>query len=172
MYHIHHLTTRTTRTTQSSISRLEQVVSIGQPSLTPQQNCKKSAKNREYTFIKNIREKTKYVKATNCVTNEDSYFSSMHATSKRTGINTGSVKRVCDKMYGCKTGISKNDGCKYKFEYIEKNKIPVNYTIKKTGDLRKKLTDEEKWKNKEYVCPNCGTIMKNGSNYKHNKTHE
>ena len=47
--------------------------------LTPQQNCKKSAKDRDYTFAAKNHENRKYVKATNQNTNEVTYFKSLYA---------------------------------------------------------------------------------------------
>ena len=87
------------------------------------------------------------------------------------------MKKVCDGDKYRKTGISKKDGCSYKFEYTDNDKIPDNYVVKKSNDLRKKLTDEDKklrrkeWRNKEYKCSKCGNKMKNGNRQYHNKTH-
>ena len=36
------------------------------------------------------------------------------------GINAGIVKMVCEGINNCKTGISKQDNCHYKFEYVKK----------------------------------------------------
>lgn len=106
--------------------------------MTQQENCKKSVKNREYSFLKNIRKNPKCVKAINCNTKEVIYFNSMTAVEKHLGISNATVKRVCDKIYGRKTVVSKKDGCKYKFEYAEKDMIPDNYTIEKSSDLLKR----------------------------------
>ena len=106
---------------------------------TPQQNNKKSAKNKDYTStVKNF-ENPKYVKVVNCDTKEIIYFNSMKATSKHLAINHGIVKMVCDGNKYNKTGTSKKDGCKYKFEYVNKDKIPDNYIVKASSDLRKNL---------------------------------
>ena len=95
--------------------------------ITQQQNCKKSAKNRDYKFAAKNHQNKKCVKAVNCTTNEDTYYNSMFACQKHLGINAGVVKMICDKINNCKTGISKKDGFPYKFEYIEKNDLPDNY---------------------------------------------
>ena len=34
---------------------------------------------------------------------------------------------VCEKIKNCKTGIPKNDNCKYTFEYIQKDELPENH---------------------------------------------
>ena len=44
----------------------------------------------------------------------------MYVVQQHLGINAGIVKMICKKINNCKTGISKKDGCPYKFEYIEK----------------------------------------------------
>lgn len=33
---------------------------------------------------------------------------------------------VGEKINNCKTGISKKDGCNYKFEYVNKEELPTN----------------------------------------------
>ena len=119
------------------------------------------------------------MKAVNCDTKEVTYYNSMYAVQQHLGINAGIVKMICEKINNCKTGISKKDGCNYKFEYVEKNDLLDNY--KKSVNKRPRLSDEDKklhqkeamkkWQNKEYTCPKCSTIMKNASKYIHNKTH-
>ena len=56
--------------------------------------------------------------------------------------------------------------------------IPNDCVIKKSCDLLKRLSDEDKklhhkeamnkWLNKEYVCPKCGNEMKNSNRRRHN----
>ena len=77
---------------------------------TPQQNCKKSAKDRDYSFVANNHKNRKCVKATNKNTNEVTYFKSMSAVTQHLGINTGLVKMVCEGLNYCKSGLSKKDG--------------------------------------------------------------
>ena len=60
--------------------------------MTQQQNCKKSAKNRDYTFASENHKYRKYVKATNIETNEVSHYNSLYATQQQLGINVGIVK--------------------------------------------------------------------------------
>ena len=60
--------------------------------LTQQENCLKSAKNRDYSFAsKNYRNK-KYIKATNTSTNETTYYNSMYVVQQHLKINAGIVK--------------------------------------------------------------------------------
>ena len=46
--------------------------------MTQQQNCKKSAKNRDYTFTKNNRTYKKCMKVINQNTNKISYYNTFH----------------------------------------------------------------------------------------------
>ena len=95
--------------------------------MTQQENCKKSAKRRDYTFVAKNHQNKKCVKATNSDTNEVSYYNSMYAVNQHLGINAGVVKMVCEKINSCKTGISKIDNHCYKFEYVNKQDMPDNY---------------------------------------------
>ena len=91
--------------------------------VTHQENCKKSAINRDYTFAAKIIKKK--VKAINCETNEETYFNSMYAAQQHLNINAGVIKMICDKNNNCKTGISKNDQQKYRFKYVKKADMPM-----------------------------------------------
>ena len=51
-------------------------------------------------------------------TKDEIYFKSMYAVQQKLGIDVGTVKRVCDGIKYRKTGISKIDGKRYKFEYV------------------------------------------------------
>ena len=142
--------------------------------LIQQQNCKKSAKDRDYTFAAKNCENRKCVKATNINTNEESYYYSMYSINQHLGINAGIVKMVCEGINNCKSGISKKDGNSYTFQYIKQDELPDNY--KKSANKRpRRFSDEEKrkhrleWCNKEYKCPNCDKTIKNGSKYIHKK---
>ncbi|CAH3143934.1 unnamed protein product, partial [Porites lobata] len=69
--------------------------------MTQQENCQKSAKNRDYTFgPKNCQNKN------------------MYAVQQHLGINAGIIKMICEGINRCKSGNSKKDGQRYKFEYI------------------------------------------------------
>ena len=146
--------------------------------MTQQENCKKSAKRRDYTFAAKNYQNRKCVKATNSDTNEVSYYNSMYAVNQHLGINAGVVKMVCEKINSCKTGLSKIDYHSYKFEYVNKQDMPDNY--KKSANRRsnrvpvedKKKHQKEamkRWQQKEYECPKCGKIYQNGYRYVHNK---
>ena len=146
--------------------------------VTHQQNCKKSAKDRDYTFASKNHENKKCVKAFNKNTNEVSYYNSMYAIQQRLGINAGIVKMVCEGINNCKSGVSKKDGHSYRFEYIKPDDLPDKY--KKSSNMRpRRVSDEDKkkhntervkrWQNKEYQCQNCGKTFKNSYKYLHNK---
>ena len=146
--------------------------------MSHQENCKKSAKRRDYSFIAKNHQNKKCVKAIDCETKEVSYYNSMYAIQQHLGINAGIVKMVCEKINCCKTGISKIDNHSYKFEYVDKQDMPDNY--KKSANRRsnrvpvedkKKYKKEamKRWQRKEYECPKCGKTYKNGYRYVHNK---
>ena len=148
--------------------------------VTHQQNCKKAAKDRDYTFIANNFKNRKCVKATNRSTSEVTYYNSMYAVGQRTGVNASIVKMVCDGLNHRKSGVSKKDGHSYTFEYIKENDLPNNY--KKSSNIRPRRVPDEykkkhhaesmkKWQNKEYmyICSKCGKTFKNSSKYVHNK---
>lgn len=50
--------------------------------VTQQQNCEKSATERDYTFAKDNHKNRKCVKATNLTTGEITYFNSMYAVQQ------------------------------------------------------------------------------------------
>ena len=146
--------------------------------VTHQQNCKISAKNQDYTFVAENHKNRKCVKATNKNTNEVSYFYSLYSVNKHMGINSGTVKMICDGKYGYKSSLSKKDGCSYTFEYIKQDELPDNY--KKSANKRpRRVSDEnkkkhqleamKKWQNKEFKCPNCNKTFKNSYKYLHKK---
>lgn len=146
--------------------------------LAQQENCKKSAKDRDYAFVAKNHQNKRCVKATNCNTNEVLYFNSMYAVQQYLGINVGIVKMVCEGLNNCKTGISKKDNKHYKFVYVKKEDMPDNY-IKSANIRQQRVSDcdkkkhqmeaMKKWQNKEYKCPRCGIVIKNMSKYAHNK---
>ena len=146
--------------------------------MTQQENCKKSAKRRDYTFAAKNHQNKKCVKATNSDTNEVSYYNSLYAVHQHLGINAGIVKMVCEGINCCKTGISKKDNCYYKFEYVKKEDMPDNFK-KSANKHSNRVPDEDKkkhqkeamkkWQQKEYKCPRCGKTYKNNYKYVHNK---
>ena len=92
--------------------------------VTQQENCKKSAKKRDYTFAKYNHENKRCIKAINQSTEEVTYFNSMYAAQQRLSINAGIIKMVCEGLNKCKSGISKKDGQRYIFEYINADELP------------------------------------------------
>ena len=117
--------------------------------MTPKENCKKAVENRDYTSIANNR---KCVKATNKNTKEVYHCYSLHAAEQHLKINKASVRRVCEGLQ--KAGVSKKDGCSYRFEYIKQDDLPDNY--KKSSNIRpQRVSNEDKrkhyleWRNKE-----------------------
>ena len=143
-----------------------------------QENCKKSAKDLDYTFVANDRNNRKCVKAINKNTNEVTYFYSMYSVKQHLGINAGIVKMVCEGLNHCKSGVSKKDGHSYTFEYIRQDDLPDNY--KKSSNKRPRRVSEKdkkkhnvealkEWQNKEYKCPKCDKTIKNSCKYVHNK---
>lgn len=83
--------------------------------VTQQENWKKSAKKRDYSFVANNHANRKSVMATNVETKDEIYFKSMYAAQKQLGINAGIVKVVCEGPNQCRTGISKIDGQRYRY---------------------------------------------------------
>ena len=146
--------------------------------MSQQENCKKSAKRRDYTFAAKNHQNKKCVKATNSDTNEVSYYNSMYAVQQHLGINAGIVKMVCEKINSCKTGISKIDNHSYKFEYVNEQDMPADY--KKSANIRSNrvpVEDKKKhhkeavkrWQQKEYKCSKCGETYKNSYRFVHKK---
>ena len=116
--------------------------------VTHQQNCNKSAKDRDYTFAAKNHQNRKCVKAINKNTNEVSYYNSMYAVQQHIGINVGIVKMVCEGLNNCKSGISKKDGHSYVFQYIKQDDLPDNY--KKSSNIRPRRVSDEHKKKKTY----------------------
>ena len=146
--------------------------------VTQQQNCKKSAKDRDYEFAAKNHENRKCVKAVNKNTNEASYFNSLYSVQQHLGINAGIVKMVCEGINNAKSGISKKDGHSYTFKYIKQEELPDNY--KKSSNIRPhRVSDEDKkkhqleaikkWQKKEFKCLNCNKTLKNSYKCLHKK---
>ena len=115
--------------------------------MTQQENCKKSAKNRAYTFAAKNCENRRCVKATEKNTDEVSYYNSMYAAQQHIGINAGIVKMACEGLNNCKSGKSKKDGHFYTFEYIKQDDMPNDY--KKSANIRPRRVSDELKKKKQ-----------------------
>ena len=94
--------------------------------ITQKENCKKSAKKRDYTFAKYNHKNKKCIKSVNINDGKVNYYKSMYSAQQFLGINVGIIKMVCEGLNNCKTGISKKDGQRYKFEYIKAYELPKN----------------------------------------------
>ena len=88
--------------------------------VTQQENCRKSAKKRDYSFVANNHANRRGVIATNVDTKDEIYFKSMYAVQQKLGINVGTVKRVCEGIRYRKNGIFKIDDQCYSFQYFSK----------------------------------------------------
>ena len=121
--------------------------------LTHQENCKKSAKNRNYKFASKNHQNRKCVKAINKTTNEVSYFNSLHAVNQHLNINVGIVKMCCEGLNNCKSGKSKKDGHSYTFEYIKEEDLPDNHF--KSANIRpQRVSNEDKKKHQKEAGKN------------------
>jgi len=103
--------------------------------MTQQENCKKSANNRDYTFAANNHKNKKLVKSTCIETGEIDYFHSLYSIERDLKINCGIVKMCCEKLNRVKSGKSKLNGMSYKFEYIDA--LPDDYNKEKRIVVKK-----------------------------------
>ena len=133
---------------------------------TQQQNCKKSAAKRDYSFVAHNHMNKKYIKAINLETNEATFYNSLYATQQHLGINCGIVSMCCQGINNVKSGTSKKDNQKYRFEYVRKEEMPDDFF--KSANIRRKRVSVE-WRHREYTCLICNKVMKNSSRYLHNK---
>ena len=83
--------------------------------LTASENCRKSAKNRNFSCY---RKNPKKVLAVNLKTKAETNFNSLYSVKKILGINPGQVSMICEGIKYCKTATSKINGQKYSFSYI------------------------------------------------------
>ena len=99
----------------------------------------KKRPNRDYSFVKNNHRNRKFVRAINLdKDNEETFFNSLYAVNQHLGINPGIVKMVCENKNNCKSGISRRDMCRYRFEYV--NELPEGY--KKSANIKPKKKKE------------------------------
>lgn len=133
--------------------------------LTPSENSKKSAENRDHSFAAKNFYNPKCLKAINIVTNEAIYFNSIYATSQHLGISHGNINEICKNGKYRKTGISKKNGERYRFEYVKKEDMPDNYL--KSANIRPKRVSEEEKQRRKAVRLNKLFVCKCGNFYKH-----
>src|SRR6185437_2878135 len=74
--------------------------------LTHQQNLLKSAKNRDYSFVKENRQNKRVIKVVDTNTGETNVCQSLYGASLFCGINAGIIKMCCEKTNHCTKGIS------------------------------------------------------------------
>ena len=91
--------------------------------VTTKENCLRSAKNRDYSFVKDNHKNRKSVKAINIETKQVFHFNSLYAAQQYLEINAGLISMCCQGINRCKTGISKKDGQRYRFKFTTKLKI-------------------------------------------------
>ena len=87
--------------------------------MTQSDNCIKSCKNRDYSYVKNNHVNVHKVKVTNVATNETNIFKSVYGASEYTNVNVGIIQLICQGSLYSKTGTSKATNTVYKFEYTE-----------------------------------------------------
>jgi hypothetical protein len=90
-----------------------------------------------YSFVAKIRKSRRYVRAVHCSNNEETFYNSLYAVNQHLGINAGIVKMCCEGLNCVKSGISKVDGCRYKFNYISKEELPEDHK-RSSGKHKKK----------------------------------
>ena len=149
--------------------------------LTQQENCKKSAVSRDYTFTKNNHINRNCIKAINTATKEELYYNSISAVQQNLGINAGIVKNVCEGKNYCKSGKSKINNNIYTFKYIKEEELPpCHIKCTRTGLKRVRLLTKEdrnlqqmravkKWQNKKFKCEICGNTYNNSYKFLHKK---
>ena len=89
--------------------------------MTQSDNCIKSCKNRDYSYVKNNHVNVHKVKVINVATNETNIFQSVYQASEYTNVNVGIIQLICQGSLYSKTGTSKTTNTQYKFEYTDEN---------------------------------------------------
>ena len=120
--------------------------------VTQQENCKKSVKNCDYTFVEDNHKNRRFVRGINLSTNQFLYFSSLYSVQQNLNINCSIVKMICEGLNNCKSAYSKIDNNKDVFSYISEQQLPKVYY--KSGNKHPmKINDESKRKTKRYGYP-------------------
>ena len=117
-------------------------------------------------------ENRKCLKSINLTTREVKYYFSLTSAAKHLDINPSSVWKVCESIY--KSALSKKDGYRYSFEYVEQKDLPQNYIKSKNIRLRKKTDQQIKerirdYKTKDWQCDFCKRVLQNNSKYYHRR---
>ncbi|AYV80398.1 MAG: hypothetical protein Harvfovirus1_23 [Harvfovirus sp.] len=95
-------------------------------------------KKRDYSFVGSNHKNKHKVKAINLTTNTFEIYESLYKCQNDLGINAGIIKMCCEGLNHVKSGISKKNNQKYRFEYT--NLEPTKLIER----VRKYKTDEEK----------------------------
>jgi hypothetical protein len=111
--------------------------------MTKIQKHEEIEKNEDYALIVRNLSNRKYVRAINCNNDTESFYNSLYAVNQHLGINVGIVKMVCEGLNNCKSGISKVDGCRYKFNYISKEELPEDHKKSAHKHPKRKIDKQE-----------------------------
>lgn len=87
--------------------------------LTHQENLKKSAKNRDYSFSKTTLQNIKRVKAIKIDDGTFEIYKSLYSCMTDIGVNAGLIKMCCEKSNRVKSGTSRINNNRYTFEYTD-----------------------------------------------------
>lgn len=137
------------------------------PTVGEQEASPISTRKRDYSFAGNNHQNGKCVKAIYLTTQEVSYYRSLYGTQQHLSINAGIIKMICDGISYCKTGISKRNGQRYRFEYM----LPTEVSVPGVMSSICTWGDEHKvWRTRKYICPRCNRTITNGGKSKHNNT--
>jgi hypothetical protein len=124
--------------TNNKISNLQLV--------THQENLKKSAKNRDYTFVKHNHKNKHLIKAEAIDGSEIIYYDSMYSCQELLKVNAGIIKYCCEGKNHVKSGKSKLNNKSYKFNYVDE--IPENIKVQKIQNRKAMFNDR-------VFCPVC-----------------
>ena len=133
-------------------------------------NCKKAVKS--CIDLKSRFENRKCLKSINLTTREVKYYFSLTSAAKHLDINSSSIWKVCESIY--KSALSKKDGYRYSFGYVEQKDLPQNYITSK--NIRPKIKTDQQikerirdYKTKDWQCHFCKKVLQNNSKYYHRK---
>ena len=111
--------------------------------LTRKQNICKSIPNRQSMVGISLRAKQRKVKAYNLteINKESVAYASINECSKDLNINPGIIKYCCEKMNRVKSGVSKLNNHRYRFEYTDEevSKVIPHRTMTKGENVMRKI---------------------------------